>query len=323
MRFPEYRGRRSRRKRGIRRMLQETHLGPQDLICPLFVTAGEGVKEECKFLPGVYRYSVDRLKQPIEELSRLGVGAVLLFGIPEKRDDLAKEAVRSDGVVSRAIAEVRSAAPEMVTITDVGVAAYTAHGHGGVLRGGDVDNDVTLELLAEMAVIHARAGADFVSPSASMDGQVGFIRETLDEEDFDQVGIIACSVRYRSIYAQVSNPAVDGFDGVDRSSYQMDPANIREALREVEMDVDEGADMVMVKPVLAYLDVMVRIYEEYQLPIIGFCGSGEYQLLKSAAMNGWVDGERAMIENLLAIKRSGAEGIVTFHAFDAARVLAR
>ncbi|MBW2733883.1 MAG: porphobilinogen synthase [Deltaproteobacteria bacterium] len=323
MHFPEYRGRRSRRKATIRRMLQETHVGPQDLICPLFVADGKHVKEESAYLPGVYRYSVDRLKEPVRELAELGVGAVLLFGIPNKRDELARDAVRADGVIGRALAEIKTLAPQIVTITDVGVSAYTSHGHAGLLQHNMVDNDATLELLAEMAVIHAQRGVDFVSPAASMDGQVGFIRETLDEEGLDQVGILACSARYRSSYEQVSNPAVDGVDGVDRSTYQMDPANIREALREASMDVEEGADMLMVKPALAYLDVIVRIHNEYNVPIIGFSGSGEYQMVHAVAEKGWVDGERAMMENLLAIKRAGAEGIVTYHAFEAARVLNR
>jgi porphobilinogen synthase len=337
MPFPEYRSRRSRNKPGLRRMLAETHLGPQDLICPLYVTDGEGIREESRWLPGVYRYSVDTLDEPVKELCELGVGAVLLYGIPRKRDELARDAVRADNVVCRALRRVRQIDNKLVTISDVGVSAYTSHGHGGVLRkgagkggeagkvadGAEVDNDATLELLAEMAVMHARAGVDFVSPSASMDGQVNFIRETLDEEDFDRVGVLACSVRYRSSYAQVSNPAVDGPDTVDRAAYQVDPANVHDALREVELDIAEGADMVGIKPALPYLDVIYRLRELTQLPIVGFSGSGEYQAIKAAAEKGWVDGERAMLENLLAIKRAGAEAIVTFHAFEAARTLAR
>ncbi|PID39860.1 MAG: porphobilinogen synthase [Proteobacteria bacterium] len=334
MPFPEYRSRRSRHKPGLRRMLAETHLGPQDIICPLYVTDGEGVREESRWLPGVFRYSVDQLREPVEELSALGVGAVLLYGIPRKRDELARDAVRVDNVVCRALRRIREVDAKLVMISDVGVSAYTSHGHGGVLRkargkagkvldGAEVDNDATLELLAEMAVTHARCGVDFVSPSASMDGQVGFIRETLDEEDFDGVGVMACSVRYRSSYAQVSNPAVDGPDDVDRAAYQVDPANVHDALREVELDIAEGADMVGVKPALAYLDVIYRLRELTHLPIVGFSGSGEYQSLKAAAEKGWVDGERAMLENLLAIKRAGAEAIVTFHGIEAARTLAR
>ena len=324
MHFPEYRGRRSRRKPTIRRMLAETHIGPYDLICPLYVADGKGLKEESSTLPGVYRYSVDQLELPVRELANLGVGAVLLFGIPRQRDELARDAVRADGVIGRALEEIKRVAPEIVTITDVGVAAYTSHGHGGLLaKDGRVDNDATLELLSEMAVIHARAGADFVSPSASMDGQVGFIRETLDEEDFDQVGILACSARYDSAYAQVSNPAVDGIDGVDRSGYQMDPANAKEALREATLDAEEGADLLMVKPALAYLDVIMRVVEQCRLPVIGFSGSGEYQMVTAAAQRGWIDGERAMMENLLAVMRAGAEGVVTYHAFEAARVMNR
>lgn len=320
MGFPEYRGRRSRKKGALRRMLAETQLTPADLIYPVYVTEGRGVREESRTLPGVFRYSPDRLGDLARELLGLGVGAVLVQGIGCKRDELAREAVRADSVICRALKELRTAAPELVTVTDIGVAAYTSQGHGGVLKKGEVDNDATLELLAEMAVLHGRAGADFISPSSSMDGQVGFLRETLDEEDLDQVGIVACSVSYRSSYA--ADPTAEGGSEIDVSSYQTDPANVREALREVELDIEEGADMVGIKPALAYLDVLRRIYEEVTLPVVGFSGCGEYQLVKAAEEKGWFDSKRAMLENLLSIKRAGAECIVTLHALEAARALA-
>ncbi|MCC6748755.1 MAG: porphobilinogen synthase [Deltaproteobacteria bacterium] len=324
MQFPEYRARRTRRTATLRRLVRETVVTVDDLIYPLFVQEGGSGKEEIPGMPGQYRWSVDRLKEPVKELTAAGISGVLLFGIPKHKDELARGAVNADGIVPRAVRAIKELSPETIVTTDVCVCAYTSHGHCGVLKGKEVDNDASLELLAEMALAHARAGADIVAPSDMMDGRVGFIRETLDEEELDQVGIMAYSAKYASAYygpfreAAHSSPQFG-----DRRSYQMDPANVREALREVTLDVSEGADMVMVKPALAYLDVIRAVREEFDLPVVAYNVSGEYAMIKAAAEKGWVDGDQVMLETLTAIKRAGADIILTYHALEAARLLGR
>jgi porphobilinogen synthase len=305
-------------------MVRETQLSVDNLIFPLFVQEGEGIETEIEGMPGQYRYSTDRLKPILGQVRELGIPAVLLFGIPQKKDELARSAVQSDGIVPQAIKTVKALAPELLVITDVCVCAYMNHGHCGVVKGEAVDNDLSLELLAEMAIAHARAGADMVAPSDMMDGRVGFIRESLDEEEFDEVGILAYSVKYASGYYGPFRTAADSAPQFgDRASYQMDPANVREALREVTLDVSEGADMVMVKPALAYLDVISQINEEFDLPVAAYNVSGEYAMIKAAAERGWIDEERVMLETLTSMKRAGADMIITYHALDAAQALRR
>jgi len=324
MHFPEYRPRRTRRTESLRRLVRETRLSVDDFVYPLFIQEGKGIREEISAMPGQFRLSVDKLAAEIKEIAALGVPAVLLFGIPAKKDALAKEALRADGVVQRAVKEIKSAAPELTVITDVCVCEYTDHGHCGIVKGGDVDNDPSLELLGEMALSHARAGADMVAPSDMMDGRVGYIREVLDEADLDHVPIMSYSAKYASAYYGPFREAADSAPQFgDRRSYQMDPPNVREALREMSMDVEEGADIIMVKPALAYLDVISRAAEEFDYPIAAYNVSGEYSMVKAAAAQGWIDGERVMMETLTAIKRAGADIIITYHALEAARLLGR
>ena len=322
MHFPEYRARRTRRSENFRRLVRETKVSTDDFIYPMFVEEGKGINAEIGAMPGQHRWSVDRLKEPIKELVELGIPGLILFGIPDKKDPMAREAVRANGVVQRAIKEIKQLAPELLVITDVCVCEYTSHGHCGVLKGQEVDNDPSLELLGEMALSHAKAGADVVAPSDMMDGRVGFIRETLDEEGYEQVALLAYSAKYSSAYYGPFREAADSAPQFgDRRAYQMDPPNVREALREVTLDVEEGADAVMVKPALAYLDVIRQVRDEFDLPVAAYNVSGEYSMVKAAAERGWIDGDRVMLENLLAMKRAGADMILTYHALEAARLL--
>jgi porphobilinogen synthase len=322
MQFPEYRARRVRQTESIRRLVRETRLSVDHFIYPIFVQEGKGIHAEISAMPGQYRWSVDRLKELAKELVGLRIPGVILFGIPDKKDPTATEATRADGVIPRAVKELKSVAPELTVITDVCVCEYTSHGHCGIVEHGEVDNDASLELLGEMALAHARAGADIVAPSDMMDGRVGFIRESLDEEDLERVGIMAYSAKYASAYYGPFREAADSAPQFgDRRGYQMDPANAREALREVELDVDEGADIVMVKPALAYLDILRTVRDEFDLPLAAYNVSGEYSMLKAAAERGWIDGNRVMMETLTAIRRAGADMILTYHALEAARLL--
>ncbi len=322
MQFPEYRGRRSRSSEGLRRLVRETKVSVDDFIYPLFVEEGKNISNEIGAMPGQFRYSVDRLGEAIDEVAALQIPAVILFGIPDKKDPLGREALRKDGVVQRAIKTIKQKHPELVVMTDVCLCEYTDHGHCGMIDKGDVDNDATLELLGEMALSHARAGADVVAPSDMMDGRVGFIRETLDEEGFDKVALLAYSAKYASaFYGPFREAAESAPQFGDRRGYQMDPPNAREAMREVELDVQEGADMVMVKPALSYLDVIWRVREEFDLPVAAYNVSGEYAMIHAAAQRGWIDGQRVMMEVLTSIKRAGADMILTYHAPDAARLL--
>ncbi len=322
MQFPEYRGRRVRKTENIRRLVRETRLSVDHFIYPIFVQEGKGIHAEIGAMPGQYRWSVDRLKELAKELVALRIPGVILFGIPDRKDPTATEAVKADGVIPRAVKELKELAPELTVITDVCVCEYTSHGHCGIVENGQVDNDASLELLAEMALAHARAGADIVAPSDMMDGRVGFIRESLDEEDLEGVAIMAYSAKYASAYYGPFREAADSAPQFgDRRGYQMDPANAREALREVELDVDEGADIVMVKPALAYLDIIRTVRDEFDLPLAAYNVSGEYSMLKAAAERGWIDANRVMLETLTAIRRAGADMILTYHALEAARLL--
>jgi porphobilinogen synthase len=320
--FPEYRPRRMRRTESLRRMIRETHLSVDNLIAPFFVRFGSGVKEEIGSMPGVYRFSVDRLATEMESIHKLGIPAVILFGIPEKKDATGSEAVRQDGIVQRAVREIKRVVPDLTVITDVCIDEYTDHGHCGLVRNGEILNDETLEVLSKMAVSHAEAGADMVAPSDMMDGRVGAIRSALDEYGFKNTPIMAYSAKFASAFYGPFREACDSAPQFgDRKSYQMDPANAEEALREVKLDIQENADIVMVKPALGYLDVVYRVKQEFGMPLAAYNVSGEYAMVKAAAEKGWIDGERAMMEILLGIRRAGADLILTYFAPDAAKIL--
>lgn len=318
--FPQLRLRRLRRTEAIRRLVQETRVEVGDLIYPLFVEEGKDIKQEIPSMPGIYRFSPDRLSAEVEDIARLKIPAVILFGIPEQKDEVASGAYRPEGVVQQAIRTIKKSAPELLVVTDVCLCEYTNHGHCGVVSNGDVDNDQTLSLIAKTALSHAEAGADIVAPSDMMDGRVKSIRETLDTAGYQQIPILAYSAKYASaFYGPFREAAESAPQFGDRRSYQMDPPNVREALREVEADVNEGADMIMVKPALPYLDVIRRVRDAFNHPLAAYNVSGEFSMVKAAARQGWLDEKRTTIEILTAIKRAGADIIITYHAKDFAR----
>ncbi len=322
MTFPTVRLRRLRRSETIRRMVRETTLGKEHLIYPLFIAPGKGLKQEISAMPGNYRWSTDTVLHEIEEMLKLGIRATILFGIPESKDEVGSEAYHEHGIVQRAIREIKARFPEMYIITDVCMCEYTSHGHCGIIQGDTVENDTTLDLLAKTAVSHAQAGADMVAPSDMMDGRVGAIRKALDAEGFSQVPIMAYSAKYASAYYGPFREAADSAPAFgDRRSYQMDPGNAREALREVELDVLEGADIVMVKPALAYMDIIHRVRESFDLPVACYNVSGEFSMVKAAAAQGWIDERRVVMETMLGFRRAGADLILTYHAKDVARWL--
>jgi len=322
MGFPIHRGRRLRRSEPLRQLVRETELSPSDFIYPLFVTEGRGVRRPVSSMPGIYNLSVDNAVEEARQAHSLGIPAVILFGIPDRKDAKGSSAYASDGVVQRAISEVKEAIPSLQLIADICLCEYTDHGHCGVLSGGDVHNDSTLPLLAQMAVSCAKAGVDIIAPSDMMDGRVGAIRKALDEARFESVPILSYAAKYASaFYGPFREAAQSTPKSGDRRGYQMDPANAREAIKEVLMDIDEGADMVMVKPALSYLDVIWRVKQLVNVPVAAYNVSGEYSLVKAASQNGWVDYTRIMLEILTSIKRAGADLILTYHALDAARVL--
>ena len=320
--FPEYRPRRMRQNKTLRAMIRETRLSADQLIYPLFIMPGKGKREGIPSMPGVDRISVDQLKTEAKECMKLGINSLLLFGLPEKKDAMGSGAHAQDGIVQRAIRELKNAVPEMNVITDVCLCEYTDHGHCGCLIGHDVDNDTTLELLAKTALSHAQAGADIVAPSDMMDGRVSEIRAALDENDFHMVPIMSYAVKYASAFYGPFRDAADCAPQFgDRRSYQMDPANTREAMREATLDVEEGADILMVKPAVAYLDIISRLHDEFDLPVAAYHVSGEYAMIKAAAEKGWIDGDKIMAETLLSIRRAGADIIITYGAKDMARML--
>ena len=322
MSFPETRPRRLRRTPALRRMVRETALAPDNFIYPLFVCPGKGVRREVPSLPGQFHLSVDEVVREAEEVAKLGIPSVILFGLPEKKDDVGSEAWHPEGVVQRALKAIKKAVPELVLAVDACFCEYTTHGHCGVVVEGDIDNDATLDNLGRAALSYARAGADLVAPSGMMDGFVGFLRESMDEEGFDKVGLLAYSAKFASGYYGPFRTAVDSTPTFgDRAGYQMDPANVREAMRELALDVEEGADIVMVKPALAYLDVIAEARGEFDVPIAAYNVSGEYAMLKAAAEKGWIDYDRVMMETLMSIRRAGADLILTYHAKEAARLL--
>ncbi|HJZ88384.1 MAG TPA: porphobilinogen synthase [Polyangia bacterium] len=328
MQFPEYRSRRLRRTEALRRMVRETQLDPGDFIYPLFVVPGKGKKTEVVSMPGIYNLSVDTATEEAVRAAEAGVPAVILFGIPEHKDAVGSEAWDDGGVVQRAIRSIKKARPELCVIADACFCEYTDHGHCGVLTAGErareVDNDATLENLGRVALSYAKAGVDVIAPSGMMDGFVGFLRDVLDEDGHDQIPIMAYSAKYASAFYGPFREAVQSTPQFgDRRGYQMDPANSDEAMREVTLDVSEGADIVLIKPALAYLDVIRRVREEFELPVAAYNVSGEYSMLRAAGERGWIDYERTMLEVLTSIKRAGADLILTYHAIEAVKLLKR
>lgn len=303
-------------------MIRETTLRPEDFIIPLFVIYGTDTKNPIKSMPGHYQMSVDNIIEEAKEIRDLGIAGVILFGIPEHKDETGSSAFDEKGPVQEAIRAIKREVPELLVITDVCMCEYTSHGHCGIIKDGDVDNDSTLELLRREAVSHAEAGADMVAPSDMMDGRVGAIREALDEKGFGDIPIMAYSAKYSSaFYGPFRDAAESTPEFGDRRTYQMDPANTDESVREVMLDIDEGADIVMVKPALPYLDIIRRVKEEYRYPTAAYNVSGEFSMIKAAAEKGWLDGESAMMESLVSIKRAGADIIITYFAKEAARLL--
>jgi len=322
MEFPSYRPRRLRRNERMRSLVRETALSADHLIYPLFVGPGKDSAQPVASMPGVAQLSIDRAVKECEEVKSLGIPAVILFGIPERKDGVGSEAYSDGGVVQKAIRAIKDRAPELLVITDVCLCEYTDHGHCGVIKDGDVDNDATLELLAKEALSHAKAGADIVAPSDMMDGRVGAIRRALDQNGFEQVAIMAYAAKYASgFYAPFRDAAESTPQFGDRRSYQMDPGNADEALREVELDIREGADIIMVKPAMTYLDIVYRVKQKFGYPVAAYNVSGEYSMIKAAAKNGWIDERRIVLELLLSIKRAGADMILTYFAKDVAREL--
>jgi porphobilinogen synthase len=322
--FPQYRPRRLRANETIRSMIRETSLSPADFIYPLFVKPGTGLKDEISSMPGQYQLSIDMLPAEIDELKALGVPAVILFGLPSEKDEVGSGAYDEHGIVQEAVRTIKKHDPDFYVITDVCLCEFTSHGHCGILDDrGYVINDVTLELLAKEAVTHAEAGADMVAPSDMMDGRVAAIRAGLDAEGYQDIPIMAYSVKYASAYYGPFGDAADNRPkSGNRKQYQMDPANTDEGMREAALDIAEGADIVMVKPALAFMDMIRRVKDEFGYPTAAYNVSGEYAMVKAAAQNGWIDEERVVLETLLGFKRAGADLILTYHAKDAARWLA-
>jgi porphobilinogen synthase len=319
---PYYRPRRLRFHPRLRRMVAETRLFPEDFIYPLFVCPGEGVRKEISSMPGNFNLSVDHLLEECREIQGLGVMAVLLFGLPPRKDEIGSGAFAEDGIVQQAVRAIKAVFPDLLVITDVCMCEYTSHGHCGPIRNGEVDNDATLELLARTALSHAKAGADIVAPSDMMDGRVRAIRQELDGNGFEHTPILSYAAKYASgFYGPFREAAQSAPQFGDRCSYQMDPANQREALREVALDIEEGADIVMVKPAMPYLDVIYRVKTEFEVPVAAYQVSGEYAALVAAHRNGWLDRDRTILESLLSIKRAGADLIITYFAKDAVRLI--
>jgi len=324
MHFPRYRPRRLRSNERLRRLIRETTVTIDDLIYPLFVRPGKGVRNPISAMPGCYQFSIDELIKEAKEIDQLGIPGIILFGIPERKDEVGSEAYAEDGIVQTAVRALKDAVPDLLIITDVCLCEYTSHGHCGLVKDGVILNDPTLELLARQALSHCKAGADMVAPSDMMDGRVKAIRDLLDQEDYSHTPIMAYSAKYAStFYGPFREAAESPPQFGDRTTYQMDPANTDEALREVALDLEEGADIIMVKPALSYLDVIYRVKEQFGVPVAAYNVSGEYAMVKGAAQLGWIDGEGVMQEVLLSIKRAGADIILTYFAKDMAKRLAQ
>ena len=322
-RFPELRLRRLRRTEGLRRLVREARLSPDQLVYPLFVAPGRKVRQAIQSMPGISRLSPDLVGEEARAAAKLGLGGLLLFGVPDDKDATGSSGRAADGLIPQAVRAAKDAAPDLLVVTDVCLCDYTDHGHCGVLKDGQVDNDATLPLLVEQALSHARAGADVVAPSDMMDGRVAAIRRGLDEAGFSDIAILSYAAKYASaFYGPFREAANNAPKQGDRKGYQMDPGNAREALREVALDLDEGADMVMVKPALAYLDVVRQVRDRFDVPVLAYNVSGEYSMIRLAAAQGYLDGRRAMLETLTSIRRAGADAIVTYFAVEAAKALA-
>jgi len=320
--FPQLRLRRLRRTESMRALVREHHVDVGDLIYPLFVVEGTGIAQEIPSMPGISHFSINKLKSEIEEIATLKIPAVILFGVPEHKDDIGSGAYDPNGIVQRAIRSIKIQAPELLVITDVCLCEYTSHGHCGVVDDGRINNDRTLPLLAQMALSHAEAGADMIAPSDMMDGRIKAIREKLDNAGLDLIPILAYSAKHASAFYGPFREAAQSIPQFgDRCSYQMDPPNVREAIREVEQDINEGADIIMVKPALAYLDVIRRVRDTFNHPLAAYNVSGEYAMIKAATQKGWLDEKKGTIEVLTAIKRAGADIIITYHAKEVARWL--
>lgn len=322
MPFPKQRLGRLRRKEALRKMMRETHLRIDDLIFPVFVRSGKGQKVEISSMPGIFQYSIDTLCKELEEVQSLGIPAILLFGLPDSKDELGSQAHASQGIVQQAIKEIKSSFPTLIVITDICLCAYTNHGHCGIIKDGVIENDQTLGILQKIALSQVEAGADMVAPSDMMDGRVGAIRTALDSNGFSHIPIMSYAAKYASQFYGPFREAVDSAPQFgDRRSYQMDPANAEEALREIALDIEEGADIVMVKPALAYLDVIYRAKQKFDYPLAAYNVSGEYSMIKAAAMKGMIEEEGIMMEILQSIKRAGADFIITYFAKEAAKLL--
>src|SRR3954465_4736178 len=322
MPFPVHRPRRLRSSEPIRNLVRETHLNPAQFILPLFVCPGEGIRREIGSMPGNYQMSIDQIVRECAEVESLGIGGVILFGLPESKDEMASGAYDDQGIVQRAVRAIKEESKRLVVMTDVCNCEYTSHGHCGFIKDGDVDNDTTLQWLAKSALSHARAGADIVAPSDMMDGRVAAIRQALDANGLEKTPICAYAAKFASVFYGPFREAADSAPQFgDRRSYQMDPANAREAMREIELDLEEGADMIMVKPALSYLDLIAEARRRFDVPIAAYQVSGEYAMIVAAARNGWIDHDRAMMETLTSITRAGAKIILTYFAKPAARLL--
>lgn len=322
MYFPEYRPRRLRNNKSIRTIISETSLSVQDLVYPMFITTGKRVKQKINSMPGIFRYSIDNAIKEIREVKALGILAVLLFGITERKDEFGTQGYDEGGIVQRALREIKERIDDIILVTDVCMCEYTSHGHCGIIIDGRVDNDETLKYLSMIALSHAEAGADIVAPSDMMDGRVGAIRTTLDENGFSNIAIMSYSAKYASAFYGPFREAARSKPGFgDRKTYQMDPPNVREALREIAIDIEEGADIVMVKPALSYLDVIRAARDEFDYPIAAYNVSGEYSMVKAAGALDWIDEKTVMMEILTSIKRAGADIIITYFAKEAAKIL--
>jgi len=322
MSFPIHRPRRTRRNEAIRKMVRETHLTPDDFIYPMFVTFGEGVKKKITSMPGCFQMSVDEIVKESQDIYKLGIPAIILFGIPEHKDEKASEAYSDEGVVQKAIKAIKDKVPELMVITDVCLCEYMSHGHCGVVKDGRILNDPTLELLAKEALSHAKAGADIVAPSDMMDGRVSAIRDALDAHGFEDIPIMSYAAKYASgFYSPFREAAESAPQFGDRRTYQMDPSNRQEAIKEVALDIEEGADIVMVKPAMCYLDIISDIKDTFDVPVAAYNVSGEYSMVKAAASLGWIDEKRIMMEILTSIKRAGADLILSYFAVDAVKEL--
>jgi porphobilinogen synthase len=323
MRYPIYRPRRVREQEHLRRMVRETHLSVDHLIYPLFVVPGAGVRHEIQSMPGNFHLSIDRLLEEVKEVQDLGIPAIILFGLPEYKDAVGSSGYAEDGIIPQAVSALKKAVPAITVITDICLCEYTSHGHCGVIEGEHVVNDASVELLAKASLAYVRAGADMVAPSDMMDGRVQAIRQVLDRGGFNHIPIMSYAAKYASSFYGPFREAADSAPQFgDRRSYQMDPANSQEAMREIRLDIEEGADIIMVKPALPYLDIIYRVKQTFDLPVAAYNVSGEYAMIKAAALQGWIDGDRVMLEALLSIRRAGADMILTYFAKEAARLLA-